>query len=318
MTAVLCDESGAPDLSEVEDLTELRLATGHDLASVLPGAQALFVWDFTSAALADVWPSASTLRWVHTASAGVDRLLFPGLVGSDVVVTNSRGVFEQAIAEYVLGCILAFAKDLTGTVTLQAERRWRHRESERIAGRRALIIGTGPIGRATARLLAAADMRVAGLGRRSRTGDPDFGRVHAQGDLLEVLGWADYVVMAAPLTEQTCGMLDRTAFRSMKPSARLVNVGRGPTVVEDDLVDALRNGEIAGAALDVFTEEPLPATSALWDMPGLIVSPHMSGDAEGWEDELVRLFAENLRHWQTGQPLRNVVDKQLGYVPTSG
>lgn len=317
ITAVLSGESAAPDLSPIDGLTQVRLGTASDLKSKLPGAEALFVWDFTSAALADAWPAADSLRWIHAASAGVDRLLFPALVESDVVVTNSRGVFDQPIAEYVLGCVLAYAKGLDVTLDQQRERRWRHRESQRVEGQHALVVGTGPIGRTTARLLAAAGMRVAGLGRRARADDPDFGQVHAQQDLDEIVGWADYVVAAAPLTEQTRGMLDRAAFRSMKTSARLVNVGRGPLVVEDDLVAALRAGEIAGAALDVFTEEPLPTSSPLWDMPGVIVSPHMSGDAEGWQDALVRLFAENLRRYAAGQPLRNVVDKQMGYVPTS-
>lgn len=317
ITAVLSSESGPPDLSPIDRLTEVRLGTASDLGSTLPGAEVLFVWDFTSTALADAWPAADSLRWIHVASAGVDRLLFRGLVDSDVVVTNSRGVFDQPIAEYVLGCILAYAKGLDVTLDLQRERRWRHRESQRVEGQHALVVGTGPIGRTTARLLAAVGMRVAGLGRRARADDPDFGQVHAQRDLHDIAGWADYVVAAAPLTEQTRGMFDRAAFRSMKTSARLVNVGRGPLVVEDDLVAALRAGEIAGAALDVFTEEPLPASSPLWDITGVIVSPHMSGDAEGWQDELVRLFAENLRRYGAGQPLRNVVDKQMGYVPTS-
>lgn len=317
ITAILGGESGIPDLSPVAGLTEVRAASGEDLGAVLPGAEVLYVWDFASAALADAWATADALRWVHVAGAGVDRVLFPGLVDSDVVVTNSRGVFELPIAEYVLGCILALAKGLDVTLAQQREGRWRHRESERLHGRHVLVIGTGPIGQTTARLLAAAGMRVAGLGRRARSADFTFGQVYAQDDMHDVLALADYVVAVAPLTEQTRGMLDRAAFRAMKPSARLVNVGRGPLVVEDDLIAALRAGEIAGAALDVFAEEPLPATSPLWDMPGVIVSPHMSGDAEGWQDELVRLFAENLRRYRAGEPLHNVVDKQLGYVPTT-
>lgn len=317
ITAVLSGDSGTPSLSPIDGLTEVRLGTEEELRTVLPGAEVLFVWDFTSTALVDSWPAADSLRWIHVASAGVDRLLFPGLVDSDVAVTNSRGVFERPVAEYVLGCVLTFAKGLDVTRDLQRERRWRHRESERVDGRHALVLGTGPIGRTTARLLAATGMRVAGVGRRARADDPDFGRVHAQADLHGILGWADYVVAAAPLTTQTRGMLDRAAFGRMGPSARVVNVGRGPLVVEDDLVEALRAGEIAGAALDVFVEEPLPAASPLWDLPGVIVSPHMSGDAAGWQDELVRLFADNLRRYRAGRPLRNVVDKHLGYVPTS-
>lgn len=317
ITVVLTDGSDVPDLSGIEDLTETRVATGGGLRAALPGAEVLFLWDFTSTALAEAWPAADRLRWVHAASAGVDTLLFPALVDSEVVVTNSRGVFEQPIAEYVLGCVLLSAKGLDETLALQRQRVWRHRETVRLAGQRALVVGTGPIGRATARLLAATGVGVSGVGRRRRPSpDPDFGVVHAQDDLPALLPDADYVILAAPLTEQTRGMIDRAALRRMKPTALLVNVGRGPLVIEDDLIAALRAGEIAGAALDVFVDEPLPASSPLWDLPGVLISPHMSGDARGWKEELVRLFTSTLRRWCAGEEVPNVVDKRLGYVPT--
>ena len=292
----------------------IRYATAAELPAALPGAEILFVWDFHSDALRAAWPAADALRWVHAASAGVDRLLFDELVASDVVLTNSRGVFDEPMAEYVLGLVLAFAKDLPGTLRLQAQRRWQHRETERIAGARVLVVGTGPIGRAIARRLRAVGMHVAGAGRTARTGDPDLGTVHATDRLADALPEADYVVLAAPLTDATRGLIDAAALAAMKPTARLVNVGRGPLVVTDDLVDALAAQRIAGAALDVFSDEPLPETSPLWTMPQVIVSPHMSGDVRGWREELVALFADNLGRWREGRPLRNLVDKRQGYV----
>lgn len=295
-------------------LASVRRVTAAELPEALPGADILLVWELFSEDLVAAWPRADRLRWVHTATAGVNHLMFPELVRSDVVVTNSRGVFDRPMAEYVLGLVLALAKDLPGTLALQSRRRWRHRESEGIAGRRALIAGTGPIGRAIARQLSAAGMSVSGAGRTSRTGDPDFGRVHAAEELPEALPEADYVVLAAPLTEQTRGMIDAAALRAMRPGARLINVARGALVVESDLVAALEQGEIAGAALDVFDSEPLPEHSPLWDMPGVIVSPHMSGDVEGWREELFRLFTRNLERYLGGRELRNVVDKSRGYV----
>jgi phosphoglycerate dehydrogenase-like enzyme len=281
-------------------------ADATTLADALPGAEVLLVWDFTSDAVRDAWPAADALRWVHTASAGVDRLTFRGLLESDVTLTNSRGVFDRPIAEYVLGLVLAMAKDLPGTLAAQARREWLHRESEPIAGRRAVVVGGGPIGRAIARLLGAVGMDVELIGRR------EFD------DLPGLLPRADWLVLAAPLTDTTRGMLDAATLARLRPSARVINVGRGALVVEHDLVDALRAGRIAGAALDVFAREPLPPDSPLWTLPGVIVSPHMSGDLVGWRQELVEVFRDNLARYQAGEPLRNVVNKKLGYVTTGG
>lgn len=300
----------------IEAEAVVRYTDEAGLADALSGADALFVYDFLSTAVPGAWPAADRLRWLHIASAGVDPVLFPGLQGSDVVLTNSRGVFDGAIAEYVLGVVLTFAKDFVRSWDLQRQKRWKHRESERVSGRRVLVVGTGPIGRSIARLLRAAGMSVAGVGRRARTGDPDFGDVYASSELARHLPEADYVVAVAPLTEQTKGMFDAETFAAMKPGARFVNVGRGELVVTSDLVGALRDGPLGGAALDVFDTEPLPPESPLWTMENVLISPHMSGDFVGWRNTLVEVFADNFRRWRAGEPLRNVVDKQLGYVPS--
>jgi phosphoglycerate dehydrogenase-like enzyme len=306
-----------PLMESVEAAVDVRYTEAGGLADALRGADALFMWDFLSDALQSAWPAADQLRWLHIASAGVDKLLFPGLVRSDVVLTNSRGIFEDSIAEYVLGLVLAFAKDFPGTLEAQRKTQWLHRESERIVGRNVLIAGTGPIGRSVARMLRAVGMKVTGIGRTKRTDDPDFGVVHPSSELAEHLPAADYVVALAPLTEQTKGMFDAAAFRAMPAHARLINVGRGALVVTEDLVAALRGGELAGAALDVFEEEPLESVSPLWSMGNVMVSPHMSGDFIGWRDALAELFVDNFSRWRVGSELRNVVDKGLGYVPTT-
>lgn len=315
---MLHDHSGNTGLPEgmarVEALVDVRYATEKDLVTALPGADVLFVWDFRSTALATAWQVADSLRWVHAASAGVNHVLTPEVVKSDVVVTNSRGVFDEPMAEYVLGLVLALAKDLPTTLTHQRERRWQHRETERLGDRHVLVAGTGPIGRAIGRKLAAVGMTVTGIGRVARSEDPDLGKVLPMSSLSEVLPEVDYVVLAAPLTDETRGMIDAKALAAMKSTARLVNVGRGPLVVQDDLVEALSSGRLAGAALDVFVDEPLPAASTLWQLPNVIVSPHMSGDVVGWRSELVGLFVDNLSRYLDGQPLRNVVDKTRGYV----
>lgn len=303
-----------PGIEAAHPLADVRLVEADGLAGALPGADALFVWDFLSTAVAGAWPSEAGPRWVHIASAGVDRLLFPGLDG--VTVTNSRGVFDEPIADYVLAMVLAFAKDLPTTLRHQRERRWRHRETEPVAGRTALVVGTGPIGRAIGRKLTLLGLRVSGAGRTAREDDPDLGRIAGPDGLRAALAEADYVVLAAPLTGETRGMVDADALAALKPTARLINVGRGELVVEADLVAALRSGRLAGAALDVFAAEPLPASSPLWEMDDVVVSPHMSGDVAGWRDRLVDLFLDNLRRFADGAPLRNVVDVRLGYVPS--
>ncbi|MGK5496989.1 D-2-hydroxyacid dehydrogenase [Streptomyces sp. URMC 125] len=306
----------APDLRRIAGRALVRYADETSLAGLLPAADALLVWDFTSDAPARAWSGPGRRPgWVHTASAGVDRLLScPEIAASDTVVTNARGIFDQPIAEYTAGLVLALAKDFHGSWELQRQHRWRHRETMRVSGSRAIVVGSGPIGRAIGRTLLALGVGVELVGRRERTGDPEFGTVHAADSLHGLLPGADWVVCAAPLTPQTTGMFDARAFSRMRPGARFVNVGRGAHVVQEDLVRALLSRHLGGAALDVFADEPLPADSPLWDVPGLLVSPHMSGDTTGWRADLARQFCDNFDRWAAGEPLLNVVDKRLGYV----
>jgi len=293
---------------------ELTYTDAAGLSDALRGADALLLWDYFSEAVRDAWSSADSLRWIHVAAAGVDKLLFPELVASDVVVTNARGIFDRAMAEFVLGSILAVAKDIHLSHDLQTARKWHRRETRLISSETALVVGTGAIGRETARLLRAAGMDVRGAGRTARNGDPDFGEIVASTDLVAHVGWADHVVVAAPLTEQTRGLISKDVLAAMKPGSHLVNVGRGPIVDETALVSALRDGPVEAASLDVFEVEPLPAESPLWTMPGVAVSAHMSGDYEGWREALARQFIDNARRWLNGESPLNIVDKQRGFV----
>jgi phosphoglycerate dehydrogenase-like enzyme len=316
VVAVLCADAGQrpPHMRAVEERATVRYCDADSLPTAIQDAQALFLWDYFSSAVRGVWDRADALRWIHVAAAGVDKLLFDELVASDVVITNARGVFDRPIAEFVLASVLAFAKDIHRSHDLQVARVWKHRETLTVTGGTALIVGTGAIGRETARLLRAVGMRVRGAGRTARSGDPDFGTVVASDDLAAHVGWADHVVMVAPLTEATRGLIDATVLAAMKPTAHLVNVGRGPCVVEDDLIAALAEGRIAGASLDVFETEPLPERHPLWSMPGVAVSAHLSGDAVGWLDTLAHQFVDNAMRWLDGRELVNVVDKRLGFV----
>ncbi|MDO0978140.1 D-2-hydroxyacid dehydrogenase [Mycolicibacterium frederiksbergense] len=313
--AVLCEKADdrPPGLDSLE--VDFRFCAADGLSEAVRGAQALLLWDFFSTAVRDVWPGAKGLEWIHITAAGVDTLLFDELRDSEVVVTNARGVFDRPLAEYVLGAVIAHAKDSRTSFALQARHQWRHRETRSITGATALVVGTGGIGREIARLLRAAGLTVRGAGRRPASGDPDFGAIVDSAQLSAHAGWCDHLVLAAPLTAATRGLVDAEVLAAMKPDAHLVNIARGPMVDEAALLDALAGRRIGGATLDVFDTEPLPAGHPLWDAANVTITAHMSADVIGWRDELADQFAANARRWLAGEPLHNVVDKQLGYIP---
>lgn len=309
-TLLVLDADPPPRLGRLTGRARIVHADESTLAGQLPYADVLLVWDFASHAVRAAWPGEGARpRWVHTASAGVDHLMCAELAASDTVVTNARGIFDQPIAEYVAALVLAMAKDLPRTLRLQQGHEWRHRESQRVAGTRACVVGSGPIGRAIAQYLKVLGVKTAVVGRTPRAG------IHGPDDLNRLLTRADWVIAAAPLTADTHHMFDTGRFGVMQPSARFVNVGRGQLVDESALAEALSKRWIAGAALDVFEHEPLTPDSPLWEVPGLIVSPHMSGDTVGWRDELGEQFVELYERWEAGKALTNLVDKQRGYVP---
>jgi phosphoglycerate dehydrogenase-like enzyme len=303
-----------PGIEEVGPGVEVRYAMGVDeLRARLPGCEVVFAWEQDRDALEAAWGRAGDVRWLQASSAGVDGLLFAALVESDVVVTNARGVFDGAIAEYVLGLMIAFARDLRTTFEDSRAGAWRHRETPTVAGRRLVVVGPGPIGRAIARLARAVGMSVSAVGRSPRPGDAEFERIDAAADLPAAVAGADHVVVVTPLTPSTRGLVGAEALAAMGAQAHLINVGRGEVVDEDALVEALRAGTIAGASLDVFATEPLPDGHPLWGMRNVVVSPHMSGDFTGWERAAVAVFLDNLERWRRGEPLRNVVDKAAGF-----
>lgn len=314
--AVLLDPDGPEPvgLDALDGRADLRFTDADSLGEAVDGAQGLFLWDFFSTAVQDVWDRCKNLEWIHVAAAGVDTLLFDDLTDSDVVVTNARGIFDGPIAEFVLASVLAHAKLLHESADLQRERTWRHRETVRVQGKRALVVGTGAIGRACGRLLRAVGMSVHGAGRTAREGDADFEQIHASAEIASYVHWADYVINAVPLTAATTELFDAEVFAAMRPGAHFINVGRGASVNEDDLVAALHDGPLDGASLDVFNTEPLPADHPLWQAPGARISAHMSGDVVGWRDELAAQFVDNAQRWLEGRELVNVVDKAAGFV----
>jgi phosphoglycerate dehydrogenase-like enzyme len=310
-------QDGPPGIEAIADTVELVVPEDDDqLGPALEGADVLFAWRPNGGALSNAWGSAGSLKWIQSASAGVDSLLFPNLAESHVVVTNARGIYEDSMAEYVLGLMLVMSKGLRAVLDRQGRAEWDHRQTERLERKRVLVAGTGPIGRAIARDCRALRMSVRGVARTAHPGDADMVEIFGVERLTEAVATADYVVNALPATEETRHVFGQEVFAAMSPRARFVNVGRGSTVDEGALIRELKSGGIAGAALDVFEDEPLPSDSPLWAMPNVIVSPHMAGDAAGWREAAVELFVRNLERYLTGRPLLNVVDKTRGYVPS--
>ena len=229
-------------------------------------------------ALSANWELTERLRWVHVGGVGIDWALFPEFIESGVILTNSRGVFDVSLPEYLLALMLASVKHLPETFGAQQRHQWQHRLLEPLTGRRALIVGAGSIARASGRLLRAMGMDVVLVGRRERDGDTGEGRIRAIDDLPALLPDTDWLIVLTPLTPETRGLIGTPEISALPAGARFANIGRGPTVDEAALIEALRSGHLAGAVLDVFEREPLPSDSPLWDMSNVIVSPHIGGD----------------------------------------
>jgi phosphoglycerate dehydrogenase-like enzyme len=296
-----------------------RYTFADDIDSVrrhIANAEIIFQYGGPRTALRELWADAGSLRWVHIGGVGIDWALFAELIESDVLVTNSRGVFDVTLPEYVLTLMLALAKDVPGSVQAQQREEWRHRLHDPLAGGRVVIIGAGSIARSTARLLRALDMSVTLVGRSERQGESGDERVRAIADLQALLPEADWLIVLVPLTSTTRGLVGKAELAALPEGARLINVGRGPVVVQADLVDALRSGTPTGAALDVFEKEPLPPGDPLWSMPNVLISPHIGGDVGDTYAALSQSFVANLERYQAGEPLHDIVDKRLGYVPS--
>lgn len=256
--------------------------------------------------------SAHRLRWVHALGAGVENLC-GDVAGTGILVTNNH-VHGDAIAEHVFGMILAHTRKMREAFAHQEARRWAHRDlvCQGLAGRTMGVLGLGTIGRQVASRAAAFKMRVWGT-KRTPEPVPGAERVLPPDGLDAVLRVSDALVLTLPLTPETRGLLGRREIALLPGGAFVVNVGRGGLLDEAALAEAVREGRLGGAGLDVFQEEPLPDTSPLWGLPRVIMTPHVSGDFPGYMDRLVPLFCDNLRRYLAGEPLAHVVDTARGY-----
>jgi phosphoglycerate dehydrogenase-like enzyme len=259
---------------------------------------------------------ARKLRWIHSPAAAVHQLMFPELVSSDVIVTNSREVHAPVVAEHVIALLFALAKQIPQAVRLQQKRIWGKDtlHPSELGGATLALIGLGSIGREVAKRASSLRTRVIAVRKDPEKGTADgVERVFPASDLDRVISQADYVVLAAPRTAETERLMDADRIAKLRPNAFLINVSRGALVDETALADALRNRKIAGAALDVFSEEPLPPDSPLWELENLLITPHTAAvTARLWERHYA-LIHENLRRYLAGEPLLGTVDKQKGY-----
>jgi phosphoglycerate dehydrogenase-like enzyme len=267
---------------------------------------------------ADLLPKASSLRWYQQWSAGADWLLrHPEAVEASFVLTSTSGIHDIQITEHVFTFLLAFARELPQAIRAQGNHQWipidQHQSLFELARQTMLLIGVGAIGERTAQIAKAFGMRVLGVRRDPTVDAPGVDAMFGSDQLLEIVPLADFVVVTVPLTEETRGMIGRPELLAMKETGILVNIGRGGTVDENSLLEALREGWIAGAGLDVFETEPLPETSLLWDLDSVIITSHYAGATPHYNERALDVFLDNMERYTAGRPLRNVVDKEVGY-----
>lgn len=259
---------------------------------------------------------APRLKWVHIGGVGIDLYLSTGILEGNIIVTNSRGAIAVPMAEHVLAFVLMLAKNAPRLLGNKQNRRWERFRTIELQDKTVGMIGLGALGTEVARLAKGFGMKVIAT-RRSATkresGVLGVDELYPRSDLLQMLGQSDFVVVAAPLTAETRGMMSEPELRAMRPTAYLIAVSRGQIVDQPSLIKALKEGWIAGAGLDVFEAEPLPADNELWELPNVILSPHMAGWTDRRSQRVVGLFCENLRRYLAGEQLLNVVDIQKGY-----
>lgn len=311
---VVLTKQNDPQLKILEGIPHTVGRNAEELRQAAQDAAVILHWSGPRAELRSVYLEAPRVRWVHSRNAGLDNTLFPELVESDVPLTNGTGVFSQSLGEFALAMVLYFAKDFPRTLRNQRSGRWEEFDVDEIAGQTMGIVGYGDIGRACARRAHAMDMKVLALKRHPpEKPDPLIEQFYQAQHLQEMLGRCDYVVVAAPLTQETHHMISDRQFAAMKRSAVLINVGRGPVVDQAALVRALQTGMIRGAGLDVFEKEPLPEGDPLWKMDNVFISPHSADHTRDWLDQAMRFFLRQYERFTKGEPLRNVVNKKLGY-----
>jgi D-3-phosphoglycerate dehydrogenase len=295
-----------PDV-EVVDAGQKRIAEALFTADIFCGhAKVPVDWDGVV--------RQGRLRWIQSSAAGMDHCLVPSVVASDIVVTSASGVLADQVAEHTIALLTAWCRNLPAFFRAQQVKDFTRLPTRDLHRSTVGIAGFGGVGRRLARLLSVFRTRILATDMFPLD-KPDYVECLWPAQRLdELLAQSDVVVLALPLNEMTKGIIDAKALARMKPGSLLANMARGPLVVTADLIEALRRGTPAGAVMDVTDPEPLPANNRLWDMPNVLITPHVGGQSATRQDDITRLFCENLRRWQQGEPLINYLsDKKLGF-----
>jgi phosphoglycerate dehydrogenase-like enzyme len=319
-TVVVLANPTEPQLGMLAQLPEdTGIAVGESAEAferAAPDATVILNWSLSGELMREVFNMCPKARWVHTRAAGLDNLLFPELIESPVTVTNGTGVFSQSLGEFVLAAILYFAKDLRRMIRNQQAGVWEQFDITEVTGQTVGVVGYGDIGRAVATRARAMGMDVLAVKRHGPplyNMDPLVRCIYPPDRRLEMIARCDYIVVSAPLTEETRGMIGEAEFAAMKPDAVVINVGRGPIIDEAAMIRALSEKRIKGAALDVFDCEPLPEGHPFYRLENVLLSPHSADHTPDWLDQAMQFFIDQFERFRKGEPLLNVVEKRLGY-----
>jgi phosphoglycerate dehydrogenase-like enzyme len=296
----------------------VRVTVAHDpeaIKAAAPEADIVLYATMNSSLLSAALPLANRAKWIHSLWTGVEGILGPEMLQHPALLTNGRGVFRWPLADWVAAVMLHFAFDLGRVIRQQQKGVWQPFISTSLKGRTLGIVGYGEIGSAAAARAQTFGMKIAAMRRRRELfeGETLVDQFYESASLRTLLAVSDYILVALPLTPETRGLLGEAEIASMKPSSVLINVGRGPVIDESALARALQSGALRGAALDVFTVEPLPAGHPFWTLPNVLLSPHTADHVEGFLIPAFESFMENLKRFLSELPLSNVVDKHAGY-----
>jgi D-3-phosphoglycerate dehydrogenase len=296
--------------AEIIDAGQERIAAELPDADIYCGhAKVPVPWDETV--------SRSRLRWIQSSAAGLDHCLVPSVVASDITVTSASGVLAKQVADQTLALLLGVLRNLPTFFRAKQKHEFIRRPTRDLHGARVGIIGLGGNGRRLARVLKAFETTIYATDWFPEQKSPFVDEVLRADAVDEVISRVEILILAAPLTEHTRHMIDARRLKLLPPDGVLVNVARGPLVVERDLVEVLTSGHLWGAGLDVTEEEPLPTDSPLWDVPNVVITPHVGGQRKSRIDDMTELFCENLHRYRVGKPLINLVDKRLGFPDAS-
>jgi phosphoglycerate dehydrogenase-like enzyme len=313
-TVLVVTQDDDPQLAMLKGLRHIVGREASAFSSAVKDPVVILNWSGPRKVLRETFLTCQDVRWVHSRSAGLDNTLFPELVASHVPLTNGSGVFSQSLGEFALAAILYFAKDFRRMIRNQVAGVWEQFDVEEIDGQTVGIVGYGDIGRAVAKRVRPMGMKVLATKRHPpQVADPLVDQFYKPEDLLEMLPHCDYVVSALPLTAETHHMIGDPQFAAMKSTAVVINIGRGPVIDEEAMVRALTAKRIKGAGLDVFEQEPLPAGDPMYHLENVLLSPHCADHTAQWLNQAMRFFLEQDRRFTNGEPLENVVNKNLGY-----